>query len=112
MSRDDTYLLDVLESARAAIEYLKGKSWDDFRADMLCQDAVIRRLEIIGEAARRISAETQQRYPHLPWRAMRETRNVVIHEYDAVELDTIWDILQNDLPALVSELEQIIPPEE
>jgi len=112
MPRDDAFLLDILESARAAVEYVKDKTLDDFERDMLCQDAVIRRLEIIGEAAGRISSETRKKYSHLPWQAMKGTRNVVIHEYDAIEFDVIWNILKDDLPPLIAELEKIVPPEE
>jgi uncharacterized protein with HEPN domain len=109
MSRDDAYLFDILESARAILAYMRGKDWDAFSKDQLLQDAVVRRLEIIGEASGRISMETQQRYSYLPWQAMKGTRNKVIHEYDSVQLDIIWDIVQQDLPSLVSELEKISP---
>lgn len=112
MPRDDAYLLDILDSARAAISYVKDRTQDEFRQDRLCQDAVMRRLEIIGEAASRISPETKQKLSKIPWRAMKGTRNVAIHEYDAISYDVIWDIVQNDLPMLVSILEKIIPPEE
>ena len=103
MSRDDAFLYDVLESARAILEYMRDKDWEGFSQDSLLQDAVVRRLEIIGEASGRISVETQQKYSHLPWQAMKGTRNKVIHEYDSVQLDIIWDIVQKDLPALVTE---------
>jgi uncharacterized protein with HEPN domain len=75
------------------------------------QDAVVRRLEIIGEAAGRVSDETQEKYSHLPWFEMRGTRNKIIHEYDSIRLDIIWDIVHKDLPKLVKELEKIISPE-
>lgn len=109
MSRDGTYLVDILESARAAPEYTRGKSLGKFSKDSLLQDAVVRRLEIIGEAAGRVSSATQKKYPDLPWQAMRGTRNRVIHEYDSIETYVIWDIIQNDLPFLVKELEKIVP---
>jgi len=112
MQRDDAYLLDILESAKAALSYVQGKTLSDFHQDMLCQDAVMRRLEIIGEAANRISSETKKKLPSIPWREMTNTRNVAIHEYDAIEFDVIWDILQNDLPPLIAALEKIVPPEE
>ena len=67
MSRDNAYLLDILESARAALEYTRGKTWDKFSKDSLLQDPVVRRLEIIGEASGRVSSATQKKYPHLPW---------------------------------------------
>lgn len=109
MSRDDAYLYDMLESAQAVLEYLAGKTWEEFSKDVLLQDAVVRRLEIIGEAAGRVSAETQKKYAYIPWMAMRGTRNRVIHGYDTVQLDIIWDIAQDDLPGLISELKKITP---
>lgn len=109
MSRDDAYLVDILESARTALEYVRGKSWEKFKKDSLLQDAVVRRLEIIGEASGRVSTATQKKYPQLPWQAMKGTRNRVIHEYDTIDLDVIWDIVEHDLPFLVKELEQIAP---
>jgi len=108
MSRDDAYLYDILESARAALEYVGKKSRDEFAKDPILQDAVVRRLEIIGEAAGRVSTATQKKHPKLPWQAMKGTRNRVIHEYDSVEIDIVWDIVQLDLPLLVSELEKIV----
>ena len=111
MLRDNAYLFDILESSRAALEYMRGKTWEEFSKAPLLQDAVVRRLEIIGEASGRISFETQQKYDHLPWQAMKGTRNKIIHEYDSIELDIIWEIVQQDLPHLVNELEKIIPPE-
>jgi uncharacterized protein with HEPN domain len=111
MSRDDAYLFDILDSARAAMSYASGKTWKQFSADHLLQDAIVRRLEIIGEASSRVSAATQKQYPQLPWQEMKGTRNRIIHEYDSIELDIIWDIIQKDLPLLVSELEKIVPAE-
>ena len=80
MSRDTEYLIDILEAAKLALAYVSGKSKDEFLEDTQCQDAVIRRLEIIGEAARRISDETRAKHPDLPWKAMMGMRNVMIHE--------------------------------
>jgi uncharacterized protein with HEPN domain len=73
---------------------------------------VIRRIEVIGEAARRISEQTQAKYPQLPWSAMISMRNVMIHDYDTIDLTVVWDTVQRDLPPLIAELEKIVPPEE
>jgi uncharacterized protein with HEPN domain len=89
MSRDDTYLVDILESARVAMEYVAGKSWEEFQQDMQCQDAVLRRLEIIGEAARHVSPQTQNKYSQIPWRELTVLRNLVIHQYDAVDINQV-----------------------
>ena len=111
MWRDDAYLYDILDSAKSVLEYMRGKDWGSFSEDILLQDAVVRRLEIIGEAAGRVSAETQEKYSHLPWQAMKGTRNKVILENDSIRLDIIWDIVHKDLPDLVKELEKINSPE-
>lgn len=111
MSRDDAYLVDILESAKIALEYVAGKSWDEFYEDMQCQDAVLRRVEIIGEAARHVSPQTQKKYPQIPWRDLTVLRNLVIHQYDAVDINQVWDTVQNKLPSLVEEISKIVPPE-
>ena len=112
MSRDAIYLLDILEAARLAQTYVAGKTFDDFAQDMQCQDAVIRRLEIIGEAARRLSDETRQSLPAIPFNTIADMRNLLIHEYDDVDLSIVWDTIQNDLPPLITTLEKIVPPDE
>lgn len=111
MSRDDTYLVDILESAKIALDYVFGKTWEQFYADMQCQDAVVRRIEIIGEASRRISQQTRDAHPQIPWREMTSMRNLVIHEYDVVDISQVWDTVQHKLPPLVAELSKIVPPE-
>ncbi|MCX9013086.1 MAG: DUF86 domain-containing protein [Candidatus Methanoperedens sp.] len=112
MQRDREYLLDILEAAKLAIEYINGKTREEFFSDIQCQDAVIRRLEIIGEAARRISEDARTEYPDLPWSDMIGMRNVMIHEYDDVDLVIVWETVKNDLPPLVESLEKILKPYE
>jgi uncharacterized protein with HEPN domain len=93
MSRDDTYLVDILESAKIALDYVSDKTWDEFYEDIQCQDVVPRRIEIIGEAARHISPQTHRKYPQIPWRDMTTLRNLVIHRYDAVDINQVWDTI-------------------
>jgi len=112
MSRDNEYLLDVLEAAKLALAYVSGKTREEFLVDTQCQDAVIRRLEIIGEASRRLSDQTRAAFPHLPWHAMVGMRNILIHEYDDVDLIAVWDTVHINLPAVVSTLQHVVPPEE
>lgn len=110
MSRDDAYLLDILQAAKLAVVYLRDGTLEAFLQDTQVQDSVIRRLEIIGEAARRVSETTQLKHPDLPWREMIAMRNIIIHEYDNVDLTVVWDAVKNDLPPLVEALESIVPP--
>jgi uncharacterized protein with HEPN domain len=112
MRRDPQYLLDIVEAAKKACSYLAGKTREEFLKDTLCQDAVIRRLEIIGEAARRLSPDSRATLPGLTWNAMIGMRNVLIHEYDDVDLYIVWDTVQKDLPMLIAIIEPLVPPDE
>lgn len=107
MQRDDAYLIDILEAARIVVRYVSGKSLDEFTEDTQCQDAVIRRFILIGEAANRISTETQERYPQIPWREMIDMRNLVVHDYEGIDLLIVWDTAHQDLPKLIRSLEEI-----
>lgn len=112
MQRDRAYLVDILQAARLAIAYVSGVSEDTFLRDTQLQDAVVRRIEIIGEAARRISASARREMPELPWTEMVGMRNLMIHEYDDVDFRIVWETIQRDLPAVIAALEPLIAPEE
>jgi len=108
MQRDKGHLLDILEAAEIALTYVRGMSRDDFLDDLQCQDAVIRRLEIMGDAARRISVKTHEDYPDLPWSDLIGMCNILIHEYDAVDLYIVWETVHCDLPPLIEVIENIL----
>ena len=112
MQRDDAYLLDILIAARKALEFLEDMTWDAFEQSELHQNAVMRPLEIIGEAARRVSQQTRDAHPEVPWAQMVGMRNRLIHEYFRVNLATVWETVQNDLPSLIVLIEPLIPPED
>jgi uncharacterized protein with HEPN domain len=109
MTRHDDIvrLRHMLEHAQEAVQLANGKGRGDLDADRLLELGLTRLLEIIGEAANLVSEETQERYPQLPWRQMIGLRNRLIHGYDEVDLDILWDILQLDLPPLIAALERI-----
>jgi len=110
MQRDAVYLLDILEAAKLAVSYVAGISKDAFLLDTQCQDSVIRRIEIIGEASRRVSPETRDAFPGIPWSEMVGMRNLMIHDYDDVDLEIVWDTVQCDLPRLIALIEPLVPP--
>ena len=112
MQRDEAYLLDILIAARKALQFLEGMTWQNFTQSELHQNAVIRPLEIIGEAARRVSQETRDAHPEIPWEQMIGMRNRLIHEYFRVNLSTVWQTVQNDLSPLIALLEPLVPPED
>lgn len=102
MRRDVESLLDILNAAEKAIMFVSGKTKEDFFEDVECQFAVVRAIEIIGEAGRRVSDEMVTAHPELPWREMTSMRNHIIHKYDEVDLEIVWDTVQKDIPALIS----------
>jgi uncharacterized protein with HEPN domain len=108
MHRDLSYLTDILESAKTVISYLSNISIEEFYKNGILQDAVIRRIEIIGEASSRVSEVSQKKYPDLPWREMKGMRNLLIHEYDVIDIDEVWNTVKNELPKLIKQIEKII----
>ena len=111
MQRDQVYLVDILEAARLAVSYVEGVQKDVFLRDVKLQDSVIRRIEIIGEAARRVSEKTKAAHPDIPWWEMVGMRNLMIHEYDDVDHWVVWETVQNDLPGLIARLEPLVHQE-
>ena len=111
MQRDEALLLDILIAARRALRFLEGMTWEAFEQSELHQNAVMRPLEIIGEAARRVSQDTRAAYPDIPWDQMVGMRNRLIHEYFRVNLTTVWETVQDDLPSLITLIEPLVPPE-
>lgn len=112
MWRDDACLLDILIAARKVQKFTEGVTWDNFRESDLLQNAVMRSLEVIGEAARCVSDETKGQHPEIPWRELVGLRNRLIHEYFRIDVAKVWDAVQNDLPSLILAVEPLVPPQE
>ena len=112
LSRDINYVLDILEAVRLLQTFVAGVDQDTFENDLMRQAAVMRQLEIMGEAARRLSEETRLKFSEIPWRQIIGMRNRLIHGYDDVDLAIVWDSVQNDLPLLIAQLEKVVPLEE
>lgn len=112
MPRDDTvYLVHMLETARKAAGKVSGLDQPRFLADENLQLACVHLVQMIGEAASRVSPETRARYPTIPWRQVIGMRHRVVHDYLEVDLEIVWKVVTGDLPALIGALEQIVPPE-
>lgn len=109
MSSRPVHLLieDMLESVTRIGEYVSGCDRDGFLRDQKTSDAVVRNFEVIGEAASRIPATTAERYPAVEWRKIAGLRNRIVHEYFGVDLEIVWEIIQNDLADLRLRLRQI-----
>ena len=103
MSRNEPlYLADIQESCEKVLRFTKGMTYKDFVHDDLHFDAVLRNLEIIGEAVKNISEETRQKYPSVKWRKIAGFRDIVAHQYFGVNDETVWDIVEIEIPALLA----------
>ena len=111
MDRDSESILDILESAQMIRRYVAGITRQDFLRETQVQDSVIRRLEIIGEAAGRISPEFREAHPEIQWSEIRGMRNRMIHGYDDVNMDIVWDTVEQDILHLIHIMESLAPPE-
>ena len=109
-NRDASYLLDILRAAQLIADFIGSMDKDAFDEDLKTQSAVIRQLEIIGEATKRLSDEIRDAHPDIPWRQMAGMRDVLIHAYDHVDIDQVWHVVQKDLPDVVEKAEYLLPP--
>ena len=108
---DLTRLHHIQDAAREAIDFMSGKIKDDLANNRMLVLAVVKDLEIIGEAAGGISDECRARYPEIPWVVMIGMRNRLTHAYFSIDLDIVWDTVTNDLALLVEQMERVIQEE-
>lgn len=111
MTRHDPLvrLHHMLDHAQEAVQMVQERGREELDRDRLLNLALVRLLEIIGEAAARIPPDERKRWPTIPWADIVGLRNRLIHGYDEVDFDVLWAILQDDLPPLIAELEKIVP---
>ena len=109
---DSDRLRHMLDAARKANRYISSKTREDLDSDEPLVLALTRLVEIIGEAAKNVTAATRNRHAAILWKAIIGTRDRLAHGYFDVDLDILWEIVLNDLPPLIRELEKIVPSEE
>ena len=105
---DRDFLSDIQEAIRRIAEYTVGMTYRAFLEDTKTQDAVVRNLEIIGEATKNLARNLRERYPDAPWKSMAGVRDRLIHHYFGVNLDIVWQIVVDELPKVALQLEEIL----
>lgn len=102
------YIRDMLENSKKALLFAGGADFDSFANDEKTLYAIIRAIEVIGEAAKKVPLEFRNAHPQIPWREITATRDKLIHEYFGINHRIIWNTVKEDLPVLIVELENIL----
>jgi uncharacterized protein with HEPN domain len=110
--RDPKYLLDMLLAARDVQSLASGLTREDLEASRLHQLALVKAIEIAGEAARQVSAQTRAAHPEIPWQQIVGMRHRLVHDYNRIDLDIVWRVAQAHIPELIAQLEPLVPPDE
>lgn len=108
MKSDIVYLQHIYDATIRITGYIGDTAYDEFYADLMLQDAVIRQLQIIGEATRMLPKEFKQKYPEIPWEQIIGMRNRIIHEYFRVDVKIVWEVIANDLPEIAQQITVIM----
>ncbi len=101
-------LSDIREAITRTQVYIKGISYEEFLNDTKTQDAIVRNLEIIGEATKNLSDELIEKYAEIPWRQQARLRDRLIHHYSGINYDIVWDIVTTELPKVMQQIEAIL----
>jgi uncharacterized protein with HEPN domain len=112
MWRDDAYMLDMLLAARKVQSFTDRANWETFKSDDLLQNAVMHQIQIIGEAARKISLQYKDSHSEIPWQMIIGMRNRLVHEYFDIIPERVWDVVENSIPELIRFIEPLVPPDE
>lgn len=109
MSRDSASLLDIVRAGQFVLEFAQGLNREQLRADLRTQSAILYQISIMGEATKRLSREFREQHPEVPWDDLAGMRDVIAHQYDRIDLEIIWKVIQRNIPELLNMLVPLLP---
>lgn len=112
MLRDSASLLDIAKAAQLILQFSQGLEKTELAANLEKQSAILYQIVVIGEAVKRLSADFRNQHPTVPWREIAGMRDILTHQYNRVEVDEIWGVIQDDIPQLLSMIQPLLPAQE
>ena len=109
MSRNDASLLDIVRSGQLILQFAQGFDRKQLDLDLRTQSAILYQIAIMGEATKRLSREFREHHPEVPWEDIAGMRDIVAHQYDRIDLDIVWQVIQRNIPELLSVLVPLLP---
>lgn len=108
MSLDHQSIRDMWNAAQDIVNFTAGMSQDSLKSDRRTQAAILYEIIVVGEAANRLSRDFQAQHPNIPWKDIVGMRNILAHQYDEVGIDEVWDVVQRDIPELMTLIEPLL----
>ena len=111
MSRDSASLLDIAQAGQRALQFAQGLTREQLSGDVMRQSAILYQITIVGEATKRLSQTYREKHPEIPWRRIAGMRDIIAHQDDRVNFDTIWEVIHQDIPKLLAMIAPLLPKE-
>ena len=109
MSRDSASLLDIVRAGQLVLQFAQGVDREQLASDVLRQSAILYQISIMGEATKRLSREFRQLHSEVPWDDVAGMRDIIAHQYDRVDLDIVWQVIQRNIPELLDMITPLLP---
>lgn len=109
MSRDSASLLDIVKAGQLILQFAQGLNREELESDVLRQSAILYQIAIMGEATKRLSREFRQQHPEVPWDDVAGMRDIIAHQYDRLDLNIVWQVIQRNIPELLSMITPLLP---
>ncbi len=112
MSRDSASLLDIVRAGQLVLQFAQGVNREQLASDVLRQSAILYQISIMGEATKRLSREFREQHSEVPWDDVAGMRDIIAHQYDRVDLDIVWQVIQRNIPELLYMITPLLPVQE
>jgi uncharacterized protein with HEPN domain len=109
MPRDEASLVDIFKAGQQVIQFSQGLSQSDLEADDMRLYAILHLIQIVGEATKRLSSEFRQQHPEIPWSQAAGMRDIIVHQYDRIDLDIVWTVAHQSIPELLAMIAPLLP---